>query len=339
MKKLTKRSKKRLNKTFKKGGASKETENSPSEITIPESKTKERQGLLDFIGNKITNGASSVATTLGDTGLRLVGLERVDKAEEDEQEALENENKTILPSMVNDKINKISDAASGVVSDFTNFANKTGANIIENVNDILGNENVKENIQQAAENTAEILKDNAEIFNEAINKPEVKEAVEEAINNASDVASVAVKAAEKPFNSAIDVLSQTIPRAAASSLAGVVKVGTDTLAAVPGFGAIIDFGKMVNDGTRAISGVVEATSDAVEAGSDLIINTKENFEKGMKLLEKNKQMAEEISNRTNDSIKDFENPLNKNKDTTGGGKTRRKFSKHKAKSKRVRFSI
>jgi hypothetical protein len=344
MKILTKRFKKnKMNKTIKKGGATKDNVKT-SEITIPESNNEEREGIFDFIGNKIKSGISSIARTGEDAGLRLIGLERVSKAKEEKEiEEKEIEEKEIeekdKSSMVNDKINELSEATSGVLSDVKNVADKTSAAVIENINEVLGSDEVKESVKEAAENTVNILKDNAKIFNEALNNPEVKEELKKAIDNAADIGTVAVKAAEKPFNEAIDVAAEAIPKAAASSLAGVIKVGTDALGAVPGFGAIIDIGKMVNDGTKAVSGVVEATTDAIEAGSDLIINTKENFENGMKLLEKNKKMAEEISNRNSRSIKDFESPLNKAGESTGGGRTRRRLRKHKGKSKRVRFSL
>ena len=54
-------------------------------------------------------------------------------------------------------------------------------------------------------------------------------------------------------------------------------------------------------------------------------------------------MAEKISNRTNKTINDFENPLNKFKNSNiqaaGARKTKRRLLNRKAKSKRVRFAI
>ena len=52
----------------------------------------------------------------------------------------------------------------------------------------------------------------------------------------------------------------------------------------------------------------------------------------------NLNMTEKISNRTNKSIKEFENPV-KNNQTAGGRKTRRRLLKHRRKTKRVRFAI
>ena len=110
------------------------------------------------------------------------------------------------------------------------------------------------------------------------------------------------------------------------------------MAAVPGVGAFIELGKMMNDASKAASAVVEAGTEAVEAGSDAFIETKKNVEKGLKDLEEKKQMSDKISNRTIKSITEFENPIT-SAQSAGSTKTRRKLTKRKANSKRVRFSI
>lgn len=326
MSKLTRRFKKnKRNRTFKKGGSSSETKKAEKVGEFP----KDREGIIDIVENKISDAASSVASTIGNAGLRIVGLERVNKAEEEEKEK--------ITENIDNNIEKLGDAASGVISDVGNIVDKTGAAIIENVNEVLGSDIVKETTEQAAENTADIVKEGAETFNEALNDPEVKAEVEEAIENAGEVGEVVVKAAEKPFNAAVDVAAESVSKASGAALSGIIKVGTDAMAAVPYIGSIIEVGKMLNDGTKAASAVVEAGSEAVEAGSDMFIATKENIEKGLEVLEEKKKMAEEISNRTDKSIKDFENPINSQ--SAGGRRTRRRLSKRKAKSKRVSFSI
>ena len=316
MSKLTRRFKKnKRNRTIKRGGGDE-----------PEKKDeilKDRDGIVDIVGDKISDAASSAATTIGDAGLKIIGLERVDKSEEEKK--------------VDNNIEKIGDAASGVVSDVGNVVDKTGAAIIDNVNQVLGSDTVKETTQQAAEKTADIVKEGAETFNEALNDPEVKAQVEEAIENAGEIGEVVVKAAEKPFSAAVDVAAESVSKASGAALSGIIKVGTDAMAAVPYIGSIIEVGKMLNDGTKAASAVVEAGSEAVEAGSDMFIATKENVEKGLEVLEEKKKMAEEISTRNDKSIKDFENPINSQ--SAGGRRTRRRLSKRKAKSKRVSFSI
>lgn len=310
MSKFTRRLKKyKKNKSIKGGGTEKN-----------KSKNEERQGIIDIIGNKISGVASSATKAIGDAGLKVVGLERINKTREED-----------------DNINKVGDTASGIVSDVGNVVDKTSAAIIENVNEVLGSDTVKETTEQAAENTAELVKETAEKFNEALNNPEVKAEVEESIEKAGEVASVIVKAAEKPIEKAVDVTANATSKATGAALAGFIKVGTDMIAAVPGVGAVIEVGKILNDGTRAASAVVEAGSEALEAASDAFIETKENTEKGLKILEEKKKLADEVSNRTTKSIKDFENPINTQ--SAGARKTRKRFFKRNSKSKRVRFAI
>jgi ABC-type transporter Mla subunit MlaD len=323
MPKLTRRFKRyNKNKTIKLRGGS--SENLQSKENLPQH--DERKGVMDIIGNKISDVASSAVTTLGDAGLKIVGLERVNRSAEE-----------VANKKVDDNIEKMGDAASGIVSDVENVVDKTGSAIIDNVNEVLGSDAVKETTQQAAEETADIVKEGAERFNDALNDPEVKAEVEEAIENAGEIGEVVVKAAEKPFNEAVDIASQAVPKATGAAVSGVIKVGTDAMAAIPGVGAIIEFGKMLNDGSKAASAIVEAGSEAVEAGSDMFIETKENVEKGLKELEEKKKMSQQISNRTTKSIKDFENTSLSQ--SAGGRKTRRRLLKRKVKSKRVRFSI
>ena len=334
MSKLTRRFKKnKKNRTIKRGGQSPDAKVKSEEIKVPEVKD-ERQGVFDIIGNKISNVASSAETTVGDLGLRFVGLERIEKADEEDkppEKVDENLEK------VNEGIEKIGDTASGILNTVENVADKTGAVILDNVNEVLGSDAVNETTEQVAENTAEIVQENLEVFNDALNNPEVKAEVEETIEHIGDVGAVVVEAAEKPIVKAVDVASNAAVKATGAALAGIIKIGTDAAAAVPGVGAVIEVGKMLNDGSKAASAVVEAGSEAVEVASDAFIETKEGIEKGLEVLEENKKTAEEISNRTTKSIDDFENPVSTI--TKGGRKTRRRLFKRKAKSKRVRFSI
>ena len=241
---------------------------------------------------------------------------------------------------VNENIDKIGDAASNVISDVTNVADKTGAAIIDNVNEVLGSDAVKETTEEAAENTAEIVKESAEVFNEALNDPEVKAEVEEAIENAGEVGAVVVKAAEKPFNEAVDVAAKSLGNASAGLSKGLVKILVDSALAVPGVATVVEPIIMLDDITRSASAVVDAGSEAVEAASDAFIQTKKNVEEGLNDLEEKKKLADKIANRTTESINEFENPISTvTNEQKAGRKTRRRLTKRKAKSKRVRFAI
>jgi hypothetical protein len=230
------------------------------------------------------------------------------------------------------------------MSNVSNVADKTSAAVIDNINEVLGSEAVSESVKEAGEETAAITGKLAETFNDAMDNPVVKAEVEEAIENAGEVATVVAKAAEEPIKEVARVTVEAGTDALGAASAGFVKVGTDMLAAIPGVGGIIEVGKMINDGSKAASAVVEAGSEALEVASDAFIDTKEKVEEGLKQLEDKKKMAEEISNRTTNSINQFENPLKKVTDKipetpkTGGRKTKRRLFKRKAKSKRVRFA-
>jgi hypothetical protein len=288
---------------------------------------EERKGIIDIVTEKIGDGASFVFDEAEDIGLNALGLERI------------NDSNNVNGQKVDENINKIGDAASGVVSDVSNVVNKTTASVIDNVNDVLGSESVNGSVQAAANETAEITGKLAEKFNDAMNNPEVKEQVEKAIDNAADIGTVIIKSSEKPLQEAAKVGVEAGTKALGAAGAGIVKVGTDLAAAVPGLGAVIEIGKILNDGSKAISAVVEAGSEAVETASDAFIETTENAKQGLKELEEKKKMVQQISNRTTQSINQFENPLPATTQSAGGRKTKRRFFKRKSKTKRVRFAI
>ena len=287
-----------------------------------DSSYKERKGIVDIATEKFGNAASVIIGKAQDVGLNALGLERINKTSQN----------------VDSNIDKISDAASGVVSNVGNTVNKTSTAVIDKFNNILGSQAVSENVQQAATQTAGITGKLAEKFNAAMDKPEVKQEVQKAIENAAEIGDIIVKASEKPLKEAVRVGVEAGSDAFGAASAGAIKVGTDMLAAIPFFGAIIDLGKIINDGSKAASAVVEAGSEAVSTASDAFIETSENVKQGLKELEEKKKMAQQISNRTTQSINQFENPLQTTTQTAGSRKTKRRLFKHKAKSKRVRFA-
>jgi hypothetical protein len=308
MPKVTRRIKKyRKNRTYKIGG------DGPDE---------ERKGIVDIATDKISDAASSLVSKAEDLGLHALGLERINNS---------NNDKTVDSNTVN--------AASGMVSNVGNVVNKTSAAVIDNVNEVLGSQAVSESVQEAANDTAEITGKLAEKFNDAMNNPEVKEQVEKAIDHAADIGTVIIQSSEKPLQEAAKVSVEAGNKALGAAGAGIIKVGTDMMGAVPGLGAVIELGKMLNDGSKAASAMVEAGSEAVEISSDAFIETSNNVKQGLKELEEKKKMGDQISNRTTKSINNFENPLSSTTQSAGGRKTKRRLFKRKAKSKRVRFAI
>jgi ABC-type transporter Mla subunit MlaD len=285
---------------------------------------EERKGIIDIATDKIGDTASVLMNKVQNLGLNALGLERINK--------FDNQN-------INSSIDKIGDTASGVVSNVGNVVNQTSSNLVNNVNNVLASEAVSENVQNAAQETAAITGKLAEKFNDAMNNPVVKEQVEKAIQNASDIGEIVIKSADKPLQEAVKVGVEAGNKALGAAGAGIIKVGTDMMAAVPGLGAVIEVGKMLNDGSKAASAIVEAGTEAAEIASNAFIETSENIKQGLRELEEKKKMAQQISNRTTKAISQFENPMQTTTQNAGGRKTKRRFFKSKSKSKHVRFAI
>ena len=327
--------KNRFNKTFK-GGEYGKIINS-SELQNPQNNyDKDNEGVVSLLSNAVKSGVGKVAGVVKEAALNAAGLEEKNPSDE-------NDNQEDNPSGVFGKVTELVNKPSGVFGKVTELVSRTGATVIEKVNDALESNLVKETVKEAAEKTAGIVKDNLEVFNEELNDPQVKEQVVEAIENASIIGDALVESSKEPLNKFAENVAEEIPKIGQAVVPGVVKVGTDLAASVPGIGAVIDFGKALNDGAEAFSKSVEATSNIIDSGADLINETKENFEEVKRELEKNKQLAEKISNRTNHSINEFTNPLDKLNSRTvqsaGRRKTKRRIIKNKIKSKRVRFAF
>ena len=294
--------------------------------------SEKSKGIFDIVGEKLSNYSGKVVGYVTDKGLRLAGLQPIKKGEEKKVDESTKE--------VDKKINEISDAASGVVSDIVEVFDKGSAAVVGQINDVLESPKVENSVTEAAEETADISEKLLEKFNDKLSSPKLKEEAKIAIENAADYADIAVEAMDEPVNKAIDQLNEAGTKAASGAISGLVKVGTDALAAVPGAGAVIELGKIANDASAAVGDVVEATSDATSTVSKVVQQTSENINEGLDKLNERKKEGEKILNRTNESIETFEHPIGKKKESKkGGSKTKRKLFKRKGKSKRVRFTI
>lgn len=310
------------------------------------------KGIFDIIGDKLSGYSGKVFTYVKDKSLRLAGLEPIKQPVTTVESTQE----------VDQKINEIGNAASGIVSDVKNVFDKGSAAVIENINDVLESPKVGETLTEAASETAEIGEKLLENFNEKLSTPELKEETKIALDNVADYADIAVEALDEPLNKAVDELNEAGTKAASGAVSGIVKVGTDAMAAVPGAGAIIEVGKILNDGSRAVGDVVSAASDATSTISKVVEETSKNINEGIDKLEEKKEgltnsltpdinlkpnetlsqlnkVGGTISNRVDKSINQFENPISSAPVLSGGKKTRKKFLKSKGKSKRVRFAI
>jgi hypothetical protein len=345
MNKKTKRAKRVSNKTKNRryrGGAINPQDSSSVQ---PEGHFKPSEGIFTLLGNKIKGLATGAVGYVEDKGLRLVGLQKVDNGETppvnaetakiDNQLNAAGEAASGLLTDVKEIAGSAVDAAKGIADTAVDAANKVAAAGVEQVNDVLESPVIENSVSEAASETADIVEKSLEKFNEELSDPKVKEEAAEALNNVADYAELGVKALDKPLNAAIGKLNDAGTKAATGLGVGTVNVITSMMSAVPGLGAVIGVGKIVNAATAAAANVVEAASDATATAGELVAATGDNLTDGIKELEEKKREALKISNRTNESINKFLPPTA----PVGGGKTRRNLIKGRGKSKRVRFAI
>lgn len=329
---------------------------------------KESEGVFGIISDKLSGYTSNIFNYGKEKGLRLLGLQTINPGE-----TIEDTNK------INESVNKATEGVSKIGSDVVNVFDKGSAALINNITDVLGsdmvNSSLKETSKDLGETGAKLLHD----FNQAVSTPEFKKETKVALDNAAEIADIVIKSSEKPINDAIDVINKSATDATAGVASGAIKVATDAMAAVPGYGAIIEVGKMANDISAAAGDVVEATSAATEAVSKAVTETSNNINEGLEKLETVKNHVDNFKNITNissvpvinsvntqpqlvqrggfkelinekiqvagrisDSIDEFNNPVHFSIMKTGGyqyNKTKKYSLRGKGKTKRVRFSL
>jgi hypothetical protein len=244
---------------------------------------KSNEGVFNILGNKLSGFASSTLNYIEEKALRAAGLKKI---QDDKTDANGN-------NVVEDGVNK----ASGFVS-----------NTINNVNNKLNSPEVQGSITAAAQDFSETGAKLLGNFNQVASSPLLKEQVKIAADNASDYAKIVVEAMDEPINEAADNFNKAGVKAASGLVSGAIKVGTDAMAAVPGAGAVIEVGKMLNDGSKAAGDLVEAVSDASETLSKVVTKTSENIDKGLDNMEAKKQRVENLTGQKLD-ITQFSNHL------------------------------
>ena len=251
---------------------------------------KQSDGVFKMVGDKATNFLKKALGYVEDKGLRLLKLKRM----EPNEETVENTNK--IDDTLNNATEGLSTIGSKIGSDVVNVVDKGSAAIIENINDVLENPAVGKTASDAAGDLAQTGTKLLQNFNNSVNTPEFKAATKVALDSASEIAEVVVQASEKPVNDAVDILSDAGEKAATGVASGAIKVGTDAMAAVPFYGAIVEAGKIANDVSTSAGDVVEAGTQAVSAITEIVEKTSENINEGLDKLEEVKQQGEHMSN-------------------------------------------
>lgn len=301
-----------------------------------EENEKERQGVLDIVGSKIGEKTDDITNYLTTKTARLLGYKPIDEEKETGQ-AIDDAVAPVLEkgaSMLEEGASALGEGAA--------LVDQGAATAVQGINEILDAPQTEMAVQEAAEATKEITEDLLENFNKPFEDPNFKKEVKEAADNAAVGATIVLNALDKPIDMAIDKTNKSMVKIGEAVAAGSVKVATDALASVPGFGAIFDIGRMINDGSRAAASVVEAGSEIIETGSDLVtasIDSVENAMEDYKNLGSTIKEKSNIQNRIDKSINDFTKP-NYPKSIIGGKTRKRLFKKRNGKkTKHVRFAF
>jgi len=241
---------------------------------------QKHEGIFQVIGQKLSGYAGEVGEYVKDKTLRLAGLEPIDQHEE-----------TATPAEPESK-------PEGMVSTLS-------ANALHQINEFLLDPTVQRSLHETLQKTSIILKNLVQNINAALSDPQLKEETKIALENVADYVGIFVQAMDGPLNDIIDTLNRSGTKALSAALAGLIKVLTDMAAAVPGFGAFMELGKMANDASAAAGDVVEAATNTTSAISQAISDTSENFQQGLEALHQKKQEAAQIANRTQQSMRRF----------------------------------
>ena len=292
------------------------------------------------MGNKMEDLASGATSYLTNKTARLFGFKPINTAEtKADQKVIDDATKSL-----SDATATIRNSISNVTSNISSSVNNSSSSLIGDMNDVLKAPLISDTVSQAADDTKEITENIMSSVNDTFDDPNFKKKLAETMTNTAEIATIGLKAMDKPIDEAIDKVNEATGKAIGGITGTGIKVATDMMAAIPYVGAVVEMGKIINDTSKGVSAVVEAGSEVVETSSDLVTDTIENFKEEIKKAEDLKSSINEkskITNRVNDSINDFEETTKNPKEYLkgGGGKTRKRNLKRKGKSKRVRFHI
>jgi hypothetical protein len=271
----------------------------------------EREGIIDMAENT----ASKVLNTVGDVGLRTLGLERINNSANNQYD-----------NNVNNVVHR------------DNLFDKGSKYILGNINEVLDSEYLDNKVKNTANDTVQIIGKLTSRFNDAMDDPMIKDKIETSIKYAGELSDIAVDSFKEPFNKAVNNFAETANEAAPKFGRAAGKAVWDAATAIPPISVVGDLLDITNDVSKAAAAAVDAGTEAVVAASDTFIETKDNINNILKSLDVRKKMSEEISNRTTKSINEFENPFKKTY-TGGNVKSKRRLFKRKSKTKRVKFAI
>ena len=240
------------------------------------------------------------------------------------------EPKTELEQKSLDELQKIKDererASNQTLEDASTLATGITTHALEGIGDMVGVDVTDP--KEAAEDLDNIKK--------IVSDPENVEKVKEIVSEAAKQGAVVFQAAQPLIGPVVDTAIKQGEKVFDKSVDALTTTGANLVKEIPGVGLVIT-------GIQDISKIGEAASAAIGATSEIVTQTADSavvFDKNLKELQKEGELT---TNRTNESIKDFETPtISQLKPTNGGYRNTSPKKSHKkkvSKTKKVRFAV
>ena len=296
-------------------GGSNGGSNVGSNVGSNDTNTLANNGLFGVIGNKALSLAGTAVGYIENKAAGVLGYKPKNVEADIDKNLLVEQSKEGLSNV------------SNVFSTTNNILKKGTATVIEGANSIINNNLVKESVAEAAGNTVDITKNLLKTVEEKLDNPALMEEVAVVSEKLGIQGAKVINALDEPINAAIDQTTKTASKLMSNLGKSGVNVGFGVASEIPVLGTFLIGAKIINDASKAVGSVVEAGSESLKIGSDIIKSVKEET---YKLKELNEE-KNNVINRVNESIGGFRNPL---KTILRKGGTKRR---HNNKTKRVKF--
>ena len=258
---------------------------------------------------------------------------------------VENEKKITLPDFgLTDSNNKgLEESSESIADKASDLVDAVALNSIEGVGNLVG----------VDLSNPEVTGEKLEQIKETLSNPENVEKMKEIVEDASEVGQIALEASKPFIDDFVDKSLDTASKAASDVGEKGVSILLNTIEEIPGAGVV--FGTI-----RSIGNAGEAVVSTVNAGAEIATTYADTLNAATKKF--NELMNEKglIGQRTNESIKEFQNQFKKQADNqlqsalnvkkqadnqlqsalnVKKGGTRKLIKRKNKKSKRVKFSI
>lgn len=159
------------------------------------------------------------------------------------------------------------------------------------------------NLDKATKETVQILGEVLQNINTEINKPEFVESIKNASVNIGKLSEDIVEATTPSINNIIDDLSASLVRMVSRILRSIIKIIVNTLAAVPGAGAVIG-------GVNDVTAIIEMITSLIEAAANTIYIFSHGFNTAVIDIEQVLLKRKAANSRSSKNIDNFSNTDN-----------------------------